>query len=82
MKLDGTVCRGSLIIHKGETYVVLAVGYGSTKALHETERKARKITPTPKDGKWHILSMRYIDEGADVDTFFGGAVFEIPDYIR
>jgi hypothetical protein len=76
MKLDDTVCRGSLIIHKGDTYVVLAsFRYGSKYGDW-------KITPTPRDGEWHIPAVQYTNTDADVETFFGGAVFEIPDYIR
>jgi hypothetical protein len=72
MKLDDTVRRGSLIIRKGETFVVLdSFRYGEWK-----------ITPTPTDGVWRIHAVQYINTDADVETFFGGAVFEIPDYIR
>jgi hypothetical protein len=80
MKLDGTVCRGSLIIHKGETFVVL----GKSKNLADGTGAGWKITPTPKDGEWRIDATRYLDadDCDEVDTFFAGAVFEIPDYIR
>ena len=73
MKLDDTVCRGSLIIHKGESYVV--TGRSSVwldwVCLH-----------TPKDGVWIIDGFMHLSDADEVDTFFPGAVFEIPDYIK
>ena len=78
MKLDGTVCRGSLIIHKGETLVVL----GKSRNWGDGTGAGWKLTPTPKDGEWLIADTHYVDTWVEVDTFFGGAVFEIPDYIK
>lgn len=81
MKLDDTVCRGSLIIHKGGSYVVLGVSkYWRVDVKFPVA--GWKIIPTPKDGVWCISAFEYADEDCDVDTFFPGAVFEIPDYIR
>lgn len=76
MKLDDTVCRGSLIIHKGESYVVL--GAAMTGGLG----RMWKLIRTPKDGVWKVDADLRIQADCKVDTFFPGAVFEIPDYIR
>jgi hypothetical protein len=78
MKLDDTVCRGSLIIHKGESYVVL----GRFELSRDVKGSGWKINPTPKEGVWSIAGANWIGLQQEVDTFFPGAVFEIPDYIR
>ena len=78
MRLDDTVCRGSLIIHKGESYVVL----GMSKPWADGTGAGWKITSTPREGEWFIASTQYVNKTDEVDTFFPGAVFEIPDYIK
>jgi hypothetical protein len=83
MKLDDTVCRGSLVIHQGVTYVVLNTGVYVKRAVNGKAygRGARwKITATPNE-KWAISGGHYIDDTVNVDTFFPGEVYPVPDYI-
>lgn len=91
MKLDDTVCRGSLIIHKEDRLVVLGPGVHKTSSkytfgsrLHTQQRFGWRVMEVSRLTGAEILvdSVRTIDKEEEVDTFFPGAVFEIPDYIR
>jgi hypothetical protein len=82
VKLDDTVCRGSLIIHKGESYVVIGRGVQATDMGHQ-------VTPFQT---WRIVGVKVAEAGivadrhqvgcdAEVEMFFPGAVFPLSEFI-
>lgn len=88
MKLDENVCRGSLIIHKGEKLIVVA----PLRVMQPTT--AGKFNFSLVDG-WKTCRAIAVDGGVDyivdgkglartedVEAFFPGAVYPLPDYIK
>ncbi len=91
MKLDELVCRGTLIIHKGERLVVLGPGVhvANTPSAHlgrymTQQRFGWRVMSADqfKPDAIRVCEMRTIDKEEDVDMFFPGSVYPLPDYIR
>lgn len=82
MRLDDTVCRGSLIVHRGVTYVVLGKG-----ALRD-ERSSRPYASgwrvrdiTSITDRAVIACIHTVAKDAEVDAFFPGDVFPLSEFI-
>lgn len=82
IRLDDTVCRGSLIFHKGKRFVVL--GRLSTIVLQGSRYGVQtwKIVEVQHDvAEIRVGSVTAIARDAEVDAFFPGCVYELPDYL-
>jgi hypothetical protein len=88
MKLDDTACRGSLIIHKGQSRVVVS-------PCQQTRSKkpggiAYVLVPGFKTCRMQIegeaitytIDYGSVALGEEVDSFFPGVVHVLPDYIK
>lgn len=88
MQLDDNVCRGSLIIHKEERLVVIGRGVGVNPL------SGRPLAVHTQFAGWKVISVyalereevcikehRIIKDGTEVDFFFPGVVYKLPDYI-
>ena len=80
MILDDTVCRGSLIIQNEVRYVVLGL-MTTPKGVMFGASTEWKVIPVEdlKAGRGAGFS-RFL-EHEEVDFFFGGVVWPLPDYI-
>lgn len=88
MKLDENVCRGSLISHRGESLVVVGLG------VHVQARDGRWGYEITQHFGWRVMSvdqienggvidaLRTLDKEQEVEMFFPGEVYALPDYIR
>ena len=91
MKLDENVCRGSLIIHKGISYVVIGYGVHNEQAKvgqmfrgPNIQKFGWRIKPTAdfKPDQIHVSAVLTINKDEEVEMFFPGVAFELPDYIK
>lgn len=87
MKLDELVCRGTLIIHKQERLVVIGPGVRIVArwgTYNEQQRSGWRIMSTAqlKAAVILITAIRTVDNKEEVDMFFPGNVYPLPDYIK
>lgn len=88
MKLDDTVCRGSLIIHNGETRVVT----GLLRVMQPTQQGKFNFSLVNGFKTCRVVNidgvLDYIIDGdgiatnTEVDSFFPGVCYVLPDYIK
>jgi hypothetical protein len=88
MKLDETVCRGSLIIHKGQSRVVV----GPLRVMQPMQPGEFNFSLINGWKTCRIMdaggSVDFVVDGngiahdEEVDSFFPGVAFELPDYIK
>ena len=89
MKLDELVCRGTLIIHKSERLVVLGPGvhtslsHGVFGGNHTQQRRGWRVIDTSvlEQDIIVIAEMRTVDKEQEVDMFFPGNVYPLPEGI-
>ena len=81
MQLDETVCRGSLIIHCGISYAVVSERPESySKGM--VSFRGWAILPTADIASGVIAERIHVSENEEVNMFFPGVAFAIPDYIK
>lgn len=79
-KLDRRVCRGTLITHRGVLFVVISER--PTTYYNLSVKKGWKIASTEQLGKGVVREVVWVEEFQEVDSFFPGVVYPLPDYIR
>jgi hypothetical protein len=80
MKLDNTVCRGSLIFHNGIKYVALSLE--NAMLLSNPTTQAWRVIPVEDLKAGRVIGFNRFLRDEEVDMFFPGVVFPLPDYIR
>ncbi len=93
VKLDAEVCRGSLIVHSGVTFVVL--GKGGLPPPIRSANPEDWARSHPKNVGWRILPVDKVDMvrydkdwvevirfDKDVDSYFPGPVYDLPDAMK
>lgn len=76
MKLDGNVCRGSLIIFNGESYAVVRKSDYRKTGFWQWWTFPIKNLEAGEFKEYTIFS-----KVSEVDSFFPGNVYPLPDYI-
>ena len=84
MKLDENVCRGSLVIINDQTHII--VGKCQQTRQHSPTVHNMRLVPGYKtcflDNGDYVIRGEGIALEDEVDMFFPGAVYELPDYIK
>lgn len=76
-QLDHMVCRGSLVFCSGKRFVITRKQRSQVRP-GKTYWDAVEIT----EGGDFIVGNMYFELDSEVDSFFPGAVYPLPDYIR
>ena len=80
MKLNNTVCRGSLIVHNGVGYVALRLE--TAMLLSHPTKQAWKVILMADLKAGRVIGCNRFLRDEDVDMFFPGPVVPLPDCIR
>ena len=83
MKLDENVCRGTLIIHGQKRYVVVSP---RPEPYSKGKLTCRGWCIMPVEwleaGSISVESRVHVTENEEVEVFFPGVAYELPDYIK
>ncbi|MHB0965307.1 MAG: hypothetical protein ACYC36_02525 [Bellilinea sp.] len=90
MKLDDSVCRGSLIIHKGVRWVVIGDGVFTENTLSKWNGSTHKqflgwrviLADDLEKAEITVGDLTTFKRYEEVDMFFPGVAYQVPYFIR